>query len=472
MKEKHLTILSAIILVFVSFNAVSADDLRRDVEAGLRKSLDFYKQQQHGGGWASAYSMDLKQRWGEHLKVDKNVVTVNHSATTGVGLIFIKAAKVLNDPDLLVHARKAGDLLIAGQLPDGGFTEELRSTEAGVKPVGNQGVLEDHTTDRATELLLELFDATGDKKYLAAGRKAVDFLIKAQYPSGAFPQRYPINQQSLTGPYSRLYTINDGATSDPILRLISFYRRSGEQKYLDAAKRAGDWLISAVLPEPTPGWAEQYDLNNKPAKARSFEPPGTGAEATVLSIQALIELYLATDDKKYLGPVPKAVKWLESIRVGKEGKCFRLYDMKSGKAIFVDRKSGKIYHDVLEVPVPEQSRWYMGPYFKEPPAAAVSEIEIWRRLEEMGREKLLAQRLNRTGRHDIESGYIAFRTPEIVTEEDREALTRDVTRILKAQNAAGWWQGERYGVMTINSKVFTFNAIRLITWLEVNTDDC
>ena len=102
----------------------------------------------------------------------------------------------------LVHARKAGDLLIAGQLPDGGFTEELRLTEAGVKPVGNQGVLEDHTTDRATELLLQLFDATGDKKYLAAGRKAVDFLIKAQYPSGAFPQRYPINKQSLTGPYS------------------------------------------------------------------------------------------------------------------------------------------------------------------------------------------------------------------------------------------------------------------------------
>ena len=37
---------------------------------------------------------------------------------------------------------------------------------------------------------------------------------------------------------------------------------------------------------------------------------------------------------------------------------------------------------------------------------------------------------------------------------------------LKAQNAAGWWQGERYGVMTINSKSFTFNAIKLITWLE------
>ena len=85
------------VAVLVLAPSVCAADLRARVETGLRKSLTFYEQQQHGGGWASAYSLDLKQRWGEHLKVDKNVVTVNHSATTGVGLIFIKAASPYRD---------------------------------------------------------------------------------------------------------------------------------------------------------------------------------------------------------------------------------------------------------------------------------------------------------------------------------------------------------------------------------------
>jgi hypothetical protein len=78
--------------------------------------------------------------------------------------------------------------------------------------------------------------------------------------------------------------------------------------------------------------------------------------------------------------------------------------------------------------------------------------------------------LKHTGRLDIESGYGAFRTPEIETENDRLALTEQVKRILDEQNPAGWWRGKWYGTDAITSYTFTSNAIRIITWLEVNTD--
>jgi len=72
-------------------NACTAD-LSARVETELRKTLAFYEQQQHGGGWASAYSLDLNSRWGEWLRVEKNVITVNHDATTGIGLIYLRPA--------------------------------------------------------------------------------------------------------------------------------------------------------------------------------------------------------------------------------------------------------------------------------------------------------------------------------------------------------------------------------------------
>jgi hypothetical protein len=456
-----------VILLLFCGETASAGDLKVEAETGLRKSLTFYKERQHEGGWASAYSLDLKSRWGEWKRVGPEVLTVNHSATTGIGLIFLRASIVLNEPSWLECARKAADLLVAGQLKNGGFPEELRVTNKGVKPIGNQGVLEDHATDRATELLLQLFDATGDDKYLAAGRKAVDFLIKAQYPSGAFPQRFPIKKKA----YSRHCTINDGATSDPILRLISFHRRTGEEKYLTAAKKAGDWLLSAVLPDPTPGWAEQYDKNNVPTKARKFEPAGAGTEVTLLALQALIELHLMTGEDKYLGPVPKAIKWLDGLQIHPGGKCYRLYNMKSCKPMFVDRNTGKIYNELDKLPEDQRFRWYMGPFFVARQTEPLTVVQTWKRLESMGREKLLAQRMKYSGRHDIESGYMAFRVPLIESEEDRLALTEEVKRILGEQKEAGWWPGQWYGTDAITSSLFTKKAIKLITWLELNTND-
>jgi hypothetical protein len=108
-----------------------AADRRARVETALRKALAFYEQQQHGGGWASAYALDLDSRWGEWLPVEKNVITVNHDATTGIGLIFLRASELLKEPSYRQISQQAGELLVSGQPKHGGFPEELRLTSEG-----------------------------------------------------------------------------------------------------------------------------------------------------------------------------------------------------------------------------------------------------------------------------------------------------------------------------------------------------
>jgi len=65
----------------------------------------------------------------------------------------------------------------------------------------------------------------------------------------------------------------------------------------------------AQMPEPQPGWAQQYDRDMRPAWARRFEPPSiTGGESQSI-LKALLLLYRETGNRKYLEPVPRALAY-------------------------------------------------------------------------------------------------------------------------------------------------------------------
>ena len=70
----------------------------------------------------------------------------------------------------------------------------------------------------------------------------------------------------------------------------------GEKKYLASAKRCGDWLILAQMPDPQPAWAQQYDVNMHPVWDRKFEPPAiTGSESQTV-MNALLLLFRRTGE--------------------------------------------------------------------------------------------------------------------------------------------------------------------------------
>ena len=59
--------------------------------------------------------------------------------------------------------------------------------------------------------------------------------------------------------------------SSPLRKLSTLFEAAdiyGESRFTDAAKRGGDFLILAQLPDPQPAWAQQYNAQMQPAWAR------------------------------------------------------------------------------------------------------------------------------------------------------------------------------------------------------------
>ena len=82
-----------------------------------------------------------------------------------------------------------------------------------------------------------------------------------------------------------------------------------EPRYQAAAEKGGGFILLAQMPDPQPGWAQQYDENMHPAWARIFEPPAvTGGESQGV-LQTLLLLYRESAEKKYLEPIPRALDY-------------------------------------------------------------------------------------------------------------------------------------------------------------------
>ena len=168
-----------------------------------------------------------------------------------------------------------------------------------------------------------------DEQIHEATLYALDSLLRAQYPNGAWPQRYaefpdpsrhPVKRASYPVSWSRKwpgpeyrghYTFNDNSISDVIDMMLEASRIYDEPKYQAAAERGGDFMLLAQMPDPQPGWAQQYDADMHPAWARIFEPPSvTGGESQGV-MKTLLLLYRETGKKKYLEPIPRALDYYE-----------------------------------------------------------------------------------------------------------------------------------------------------------------
>ena len=104
---------------------------------------------------------------------------------------------------------------------------------------------------------------------------AFDHFLAAQYPNGAWPQRFdgppdtakhPVLKASYPETWSRTfeginyqghYTFNDNAMADMLSVLMEAHRIYGDEKFLKAALKTGDFMIMAQMPEPQPGWAQR-----------------------------------------------------------------------------------------------------------------------------------------------------------------------------------------------------------------------
>ena len=121
----------------------------------------------------------------------------------------------------------------------------------------------------------------------------------------------PVKQASYPESWSRTfpgvdYRVSHRSTTvrlDDIVRtMLEAAEILENSEYLDSAKKAGDFVLLAQMPDPQPALAQQYDLNMQPAWAGKFEPPAvTGGESQGL-LRLLMFLYRKTGDRRYLEP--------------------------------------------------------------------------------------------------------------------------------------------------------------------------
>jgi hypothetical protein len=247
-----------------------------------------------------------------------------------------------------------------------------RDIEAGdTDPAGRHGdsTLDDQKTQSALRFLLELThcDACKDDKDLRAALKfGFDGLIAAQAPNGGWPQHYrgpadpkaPVKKPSLPNPwphkwpgidYTGFYTLNDNNIKVAIQLMLRAYELEKDERYLASAKKGGDFLLLAVLPDPQPVWAQQYNQEMEPVWARKFEPPAACTVETLGALGALNDLYLATNDAKYLAPIKPALAWLEKVKL-KDGRWARFYELGTDRPLYCKAGTYEVTFEDTDLP--------------------------------------------------------------------------------------------------------------------------
>ncbi len=368
--------------------AQAESSLRAEAIAGLRRAVSFFRREVAvHGTYLWQYSEDLAKREGEGIATTTQG-WVQPPGTPAVGLAFLEAWEATGDASFLEAARETAAGLLRGQLASGGwtyvieFSPEHRGRFAyrvdGRATGRNVTTLDDDTTQCAIRFLVRIDRALRfrDESIHEAVRHAVGSLLAAQYPNGAWPQGFekppdpaghPVRRAAIPDAWSRkwpgntdyrrYYTLNDHALADVVDTLLLTARvyedAPGPRRELarscrEAARRAGDFILLAQLPEPQPGWAQQYDFEMHPAWARKFEPPAvTGGEARS-ALETLLAIHRETGDAKYLEPIPRALAYYRRSRL-EDGWLARFYELGSNRPLYFTRDYVLTY-DAGDVP--------------------------------------------------------------------------------------------------------------------------
>jgi PelA/Pel-15E family pectate lyase len=371
---RHSPVALTLLLCFPA-SCLSDEPLTAQAGEALRRAVEFFsKKVSSHGGYVYRYSADLAKREGEG-KVGPDTVWVQPPGTPAVGLAYLEAYERTGQSYLLEAAKAAGECLIRGQLRSGGwnasieFDPQARSRWAyRVDPprrrARNHTSFDDDKTQSALRFLMRLDQALNprDERVHEAAGFALDSIIKAQFPNGAWPQGYdqfpdpakhPVRPASFPqswprkhpgGDYWNHYTLNDNAIADTIDTLILAARLYREPRYRSAALRAGDFLILAQLPEPQPAWAQQYDNEMHPVWARKFEPPAISGGESQGVMEALLRLYVESGERRFLKPIGPALEYLRRSLLS-DGRLARFYELRTNRPLYLTRDYELTYND-------------------------------------------------------------------------------------------------------------------------------
>ena len=163
-------------------------------------------------------------------------------------------------------------------------------------------------------------------------------VVKARFPD------YDWKTEGRVKNYWDYYTLNDSLAGTVADTLIAAHQVYKDEKYKAALEKLGDFLILAQMPDPQPGWCQQYNYEMVPIWARKFEPPAiTGWESQDV-METLIKIARYTGEKKYLEPIPRALAYFKKCLLP-DGRVARYYEFKTNKPLYMDAQYQLTYDD-------------------------------------------------------------------------------------------------------------------------------
>ncbi len=369
-----------------AMNSVAQSAKQKEVVLKTMKEATRFMMEKvsNNGGFVWNYLPDMSRMWGE-LEAKRTMVWIQAPSTPLVGQLMLDAYHATDDEYYYEQAKKIANVLIWGQEPCGGWNYMFdlageNSLKDWYATIGKNAwrleefqhyygnaTFDDSVTSSVAEFLLRIYVEKYDPAFRPALDKVIGFILVSQYPSGGWPQRYPLKyDHPFQGKvdYSSFITLNDDVVSDNIDFLIHCYQALGRKELKEPIIRSMNLMIAMQQGAPYAGWADQYTVEDlKPVHARSYEPCSVNAGTTVGMIHRMIDFYRLTGETKFLSGIPAAIDFLESIklpvseveRYGRrklmEGEILvpRFVNPEDGKPLYVHRKGSNVWNGTYYV---------------------------------------------------------------------------------------------------------------------------
>jgi PelA/Pel-15E family pectate lyase len=168
--------------------------------------------------------------------------------------------------------------------------------------------------------LAKVYSATGEEKYREGCIRGIEFVLKAQYPNGGFPQFYPD-----TSGYRKYITFNDGAMIGVMNVLYNVVKGSSDFRFVEdslktrikqAYNKGLDCILKCQIEEDggLNAWCQQHDNNNfVPRNARTFEPASISNMESAGIVKFLMKI--KNPDQKIINSIQSAVKWFNNSKI-------------------------------------------------------------------------------------------------------------------------------------------------------------